>query len=106
MGRSTPNRPARQLRWIPRFGLVAALPLILFVSPCIADPIVSRNLGSGAYSASAILGAGFEPEFAFDGTYGSSGSGWNSGAFPVQWVEVDLQQAYDLTRVRLQVDQN
>jgi hypothetical protein len=69
-----------------------------------ADLVVSRNLGPAEYSASGTLGAGFEKELAFDGVAGESG--WNAGDFPVQWLEVDLQQPHELTSFQLHVDQN
>jgi hypothetical protein len=83
---------------------VACIAAVSLVSVCRADVLVSQNLGASAYSASGTLGPGFEPELAFDGVVGESG--WNAGDFPVQWLEVDLQQPYYLTSLRLDVDQN
>jgi hypothetical protein len=66
--------------------------------------LVSQNLDASAYSASGILGPGFEPELAFDGIVGDSG--WNAGDFPAQWLEVNLQQPFELTSFQFHVDQN
>jgi hypothetical protein len=75
-------------------------------SPCVAftqqELLVSQNLGAGAYSASQTAG-GSSPSFAFDGNLVNN---WNAGWWPLQWIEVDLQQARALGRIRLHVEQS
>src|SRR5262245_29826474 len=68
--------------------------------------LVSQNWGASAYSASrwAEEATGAEPDKAFDGIIGG---GWNAGdyATPAQWLEVDLQHVFDVTSVRMFVNQ-
>jgi formylglycine-generating enzyme required for sulfatase activity len=67
----------------------------------LAGVLVSQDLGVSAYTASAFEPAN-APQNAFDGNVNDH---WNSGTFPTQWLEVDLQQRYDLTSVSLFADQ-
>jgi hypothetical protein len=66
--------------------------------------LVSQNLGRSAYSASqwATWAPEAAPEFSFDGIIDH---GWNAGGYPMQWLEVDLQQPQALTSLRLYVEQ-
>ena len=68
----------------------------------LAGVLVSQDLGVSAYSASTYWQPSTAPQYAFDGTVNDY---WNSGTFPTQWLEVDLQQRYDLTSVSLFVTQ-
>jgi F5/8 type C domain len=68
----------------------------------LAGILVSQDLGVSAYSASTYWQATTAPQYAFDGNVNDD---WNAGTFPTQWVEVDLQQRYDLTSFSLFVDQ-
>ena len=85
--------------------LVASLCTIWCVSPCAADVLVSQNLGTSAYTAShwAEWSPGAEPERTFDGSLNFA---WNAGGYPMQWLEVDLQQPYNLTSFKLDANQS
>ena len=68
----------------------------------LAGVLVSQDLGVSAYSASASWQPATAPQFAFNGNVNDD---WNAGTFPTQWLEVELQQRYDLTSVSLFADQ-
>jgi hypothetical protein len=76
---------------------------LLFLAPCqLHAALVSQNLGVGAYSASGEYG-GNSAANAFDGDLSTI---WNSGGFATQWIEVDLGQSYDVTQIKLVVEQS
>jgi hypothetical protein len=100
---------------------------LLFVTGCASSrpPLVSEDLAPAAYNASGIyeqvidlserLGTTsgspdsvrvFHPALAFDGDAQGQHSYWNSGGFPVQWIEVDLQRKVQLAEIRLVVAQS
>ena len=70
-----------------------------------AYTIVSQNLGYSAYSASSVY-SDCTPDKAFDGNWDNV---WNAGipAYPNRnaWIEVDLGQLRDVTRIVLKVEQ-
>ena len=87
--------------------------------------LVSDDLSTSAYSASGVYeqvidlserldttsGSPdsvrvFGPALAFDGDANGQHSYWNSGGFPVQWIEVDLQRSVRLAEIRLVVAQS
>jgi hypothetical protein len=37
---------------------------------------------------------------------GDPGTAWNSGGFPLQWIQIDLGQDHDITEIRLTVSQH
>lgn len=84
-------------------GLVFLLAIFLPLNPS-GEVVVSENLGRPAYSASGFYGP-FEPSLAFDGEESDARQYWNSGNYAPQWVEVDLQHTYLLSRVRFVVAQ-
>jgi hypothetical protein len=53
-------------------------------------------------TASSAL-AGFPASLAVDG---QEGTVWNSGGFPVQWIEIDLGEPYTIASIRLTVEQS
>jgi len=69
-----------------------------------AQVLVSQNLGSSAYRASGDW-RGLTPELAFDGEARKQLPYWNSGAHPLQWIEVDLGESYSIVQVKLVVEQ-
>ena len=70
-----------------------------------AYTIVSQNLGGSAYSASSVY-SDCTPDKAFDGIWDNM---WNAGisGYPNRnaWIEVDLGQLRDVTRILLKVEQ-
>jgi len=67
--------------------------------------LVSQNLGSSAYTASRSENS--TPEEAFDGIFnGTFANQWNAGWWPEQWIQVDLQQNYDINEVKLYIEQS
>jgi hypothetical protein len=68
-----------------------------------------RREGAGAnlaYQKTARVSNAFEGQtgaFAVDGDPGTS---WNSGGFPLQWIQIDLGQSYDLAEIRLTAAQS
>jgi hypothetical protein len=68
-----------------------------------------RREGAGAnvaYQKQARTSSVFEGQsgaFAVDGDPGTS---WNSGGFPLQWIQIDLGQEYSLAEIRLTVAQS
>src|SRR5512137_402871 len=82
--------------------------LVILIAPLITtergEILVSQNLGTEAYTASGIYQR-FAPELAFDGDEHYWRAYWNSGDIPPQWIEVDLQRTYSLTKIRLVVAQ-
>jgi len=86
-------------------GAYLVLLMLLPLSTAAAgEVLVSVNLGDGAYSASGAY-LKFTPPMAFDGNAKPAFTYWNSGDFPSQWVEVDLQRSYSVQRVNLIVAQ-
>jgi len=79
----------------------------LFLSVCLAgiasaDIVVSEGLGSAAYTASSSYTMEFTPEKAFDGDFSNM---WNSGTWPMSWIEVDLGKPTRITQILLSVEQ-
>ena len=70
-----------------------------------AYTIVSQNLGESAYSASSVY-SNCTPDKAFDGIWDNV---WNAGipGYPNRnaWIEVNLGQLRDVTRIVLKVEQ-
>ncbi|MEZ4698628.1 MAG: discoidin domain-containing protein [Rhodothermales bacterium] len=80
--------------------IARALAPVFHPDPC-ADNVV-RNLAAGKpATASASLGDA-PPSNATDGNYET---GWGSGDFPEQWIEIDLGQPETIARLALLVDQ-
>ena len=82
-------------------GLATGLFVLGIAGTAAADTIVSQGLGSSAYTASSSWN-GHTPDLAFDGSFLTA---WNSGTYPVGWIEVNLGQSTDITRVLLSVAQ-
>jgi Ca2+-binding RTX toxin-like protein len=59
---------------------------------------VSRNLASWRPVTASAFEPTNPPVRAVDGV---AGDWWNSGGYPSQWIQVDLQRAADLARVRI-----
>jgi hypothetical protein len=78
-------------------SLFAVFCVVWCASASEAEVLVSRNLGSQAYSASSVY-LDHTPDLAFDGDITTW---WNSSSWPVGWIEVDLQHNYDLTYIKL-----
>lgn len=87
---------------VTRATWLAGLLALFVCNSAKAELLLSQNLGASAYSASGSYG-GDIPENAFNG---NDYDLWNSGGHPTQWIEVDLQQAYHIGRLRLVVDQS
>ena len=85
--------------------LIAALLLTTTPTGVEGQVLVSENLGRNAYTASGFWREITPPEGAFDGETRKRPPYWNSGAHPPQWIEVDLQGSYPITRVKLIVEQ-
>jgi hypothetical protein len=83
-------------------AILIVLGLYSYADTVSANMLVSQNLGSSAYSASNSVNS--IPEDAFDGDLFNQ---WNAGTycFPVQWIQVDLQQKYDMDEVKLYIEQ-
>ena len=81
-------------------GLILAFG-ILYVNVVIAAPVflVSRNLGASAYTSSSDLNASYTAVKAFDGD--TVNTKWIANGTPLQWIEVDLGQPYDLGYIEL-----
>jgi hypothetical protein len=99
------SRSVKPPRHVARRLLVTGLCMICSAAPCAAEVLVSQNLGASAYTAShwADWAPEAAPEFSFDGIIDH---GWNAGGWPLQWLEVDLQQPQALTSLRLYVEQS
>lgn len=74
---------------------------LLVASNCKAEMLVSQNLGLAAYSASNQW-LDNSPDRAFDGLGTTL---WNAGSFATEWIEVDLQRTYLLSRIDLIIQQ-
>jgi len=86
---------------------LSAVCAALFLSVCIAgiasaDIVVSEGLGSAAYTASSNFYSETMPEKAFDGDFSNM---WNSGTWPMSWIEVDLGKPTRITQILLSVEQ-
>jgi len=69
---------------------------------CLINALPGRNLALGkAVSASEAL-PDQDPSMAVDGDPNTQ---WSAGAFPPQWIEIDLGAAYDIGEIRLTVGQ-
>jgi hypothetical protein len=69
---------------------------------CAVGVLPGRNLAMGkAVSASEAL-PDQTPEMAVDGDPNTQ---WSAGAFPTQWIEIDLGAAYNIGEIRLTVGQ-
>ena len=100
-----PNQPMNKTCPIAKLLAVAlAVVVLLIATPRLmaSEVLVSKNLGAGAYLASATLSTN-TPDRAFDGTTNTL---WNAGAVPTQWIEVDLGANHSLTRCILRVAQS
>ncbi len=71
---------------------------VTMVTPATADNVA---LGKPAYASSSWQTT---PGQAFDGNK-SDGNMWNSGTYAPAWIYVDLQQNYNISRIRLVVEQ-
>lgn len=71
-------------------------------NPCVAVEIPNDNLAFGKPARASSSLAQEPPANALDD---NSATHWGAGAFPVQWIEVDLQGAHRITEIRLQVAQ-
>jgi len=84
----------------------SAVCVALFLSVCLAgiasaDIVVSEGLGSAAYTASSSWNT-YAPDKAFDGDFGNM---WNSGTWPMGWIEVDLGRPTVISQILLSVEQ-
>jgi hypothetical protein len=70
--------------------------------PCIAVEIPTDNRAYNKPVRASQSLAGEPPEHAVDE---SAGTQWSAGAGPVQWIEIDLQDVYRITEIRLLVAQ-
>jgi hypothetical protein len=88
---------------------LSVLGLLLILIPILAPAgraqvLVSEDLGRRAYMASGFFRF-YTPDLAFDGDLRDRLSYWNSGDYAPQWIEVDLQQVYNVFAVDLVVNQ-
>ena len=60
--------------------------------------LVSQGRGTGAYTSSSVLNASYTTHNAFDGNVETK---WIAANTPMQWIEVDLGQPYDLRYIDL-----
>ena len=85
-------------------GLILAL-IVFRSSVVIAAPIlVSQGLDASAYTSSSDLNASYAAVKAFDGD--TVNTKWIANGTPVQWIEVDLGQPYDLGYIELTAEGN
>jgi Cellulase (glycosyl hydrolase family 5)/F5/8 type C domain len=73
--------------------------------PCVAQApgLLENNVAAGKSVMASRSVAGSQPSNAADG---DPSTWWVSGAFPPQWVEIDLGQPYDIQTIRLQLAQD
>ena len=70
--------------------------------PCQPGSYLGQNLALGATAIASASLSGNGPQMAVDGM---SGTYWNSGGFPPQWIEIDLPHPSVVSGVRLSVQQ-
>ena len=64
--------------------------------------LVSKNLTNpNSYIASSSANPSSSPDKAFDGL----GTTWNAGGYGNHWIEIDLGEQYQLSSIKLKVDQ-
>lgn len=71
--------------------------------PCTPGPFSGQNMASGKPATASRFLASNPASMAFDG---SINNGWGAGAFPPQWIEVDLQSSSSIKKIRLVVSQS
>jgi len=71
--------------------------------PCISGPYPGQNIAFLRPSKASHFLTTNPPSMAFDG---KPNSWWGAGAFPPQWIEVDLQTPSTIKKVRLLVSQS
>ena len=70
--------------------------------PCVALEIPNDNLAYNKPVTASLSLAAEQPANAVDD---DAGTQWGSGSGPVQWIQIDLQGTYRITRIRLLVAQ-
>jgi hypothetical protein len=68
-----------------------------------------RREGAGAnvaYQKQARTSRVFEGQSGASAVDGDPGTNWNSGGFPLQWIQIDLGQEYSLAEIRLTAAQS
>lgn len=80
--------------------------LTVTITPLTDAALISQGLGASAYTGSGPQDQDSAPDRAFDGDLGNAtNAGWNSGAFPPGWIEVNLGAFFDISSVNLVVSQ-
>jgi hypothetical protein len=69
---------------------------------CSVGVLPGRNLALGKTVIASEALPDQMPEMAVDGDYNTQ---WSAGAFPEQWIEIDLGATYDIGEIRLTVGQ-
>ena len=87
--------------WTSKKTFSCTLLGLLFLGTSAHANLVSQGLADSSYTASGQY-LTFAPKLAFDGDFSTN---WNAGAHPVNWIEVDLGQAFNLALIKLSVEQ-
>lgn len=73
------------------------------------DSLGIRREGAGAnlaYQKTARVSSAFGGQIGAYAVDGDVATAWNSGGFPLQWIQVDLGRSYDIAEIRMTVEQS